>query len=199
MILLTSNAQHLYWLGRYLTRIRFFCQQYPFTEQSAAKRFTDSFGLPTQNVVDLNFALLDPQQSYSLVAQLSSIKDNIDELRGVLATETYAKLNRFLRAMNQQSSEICSLIEDCYPILQENLTQDGVLFLQLGQLIELLDIGLRFNQDIAPIITQMQQQEETLSIYAWYNPIAWQQFKTQPNLTALYQFHHEFLQAIGGD
>ena len=30
MILLNSNAQHIFWLGRYLTRIQYLCGQFPF-------------------------------------------------------------------------------------------------------------------------------------------------------------------------
>jgi hypothetical protein len=32
MILLSTNAENIFWLGRYLTRTQYLCAQFPFTQ-----------------------------------------------------------------------------------------------------------------------------------------------------------------------
>jgi hypothetical protein len=33
MILLSTNAENIFWLGRYLTRTQYLCAQFPFTQE----------------------------------------------------------------------------------------------------------------------------------------------------------------------
>ncbi len=35
MILLSTNAENIFWLGRYLTRTQYLCAQFPFTRRPA--------------------------------------------------------------------------------------------------------------------------------------------------------------------
>ncbi len=43
MVLLNSNAQHIFWLGRYLSRTHFLCARFPFLEDEAAVAYAHAF------------------------------------------------------------------------------------------------------------------------------------------------------------
>ena len=70
MILLSSNANNIFWLGRYLTRIQYFCNKLPFTDDQKAIDFSHAFCLPAYDAASLNTLALDPEQQFSLMSQL---------------------------------------------------------------------------------------------------------------------------------
>jgi hypothetical protein len=52
MILLNSNAEHIFWLGRYLARTQYLCSIFPFQDVDTALNYAHAFCcqhlMPTQ-------------------------------------------------------------------------------------------------------------------------------------------------------
>lgn len=126
--LLNSNAQHIFWLGRYLSRTQFLCAHFPFLEDDAAVAYAHAFCLPAFDASSLNELVLDPAQPYSFHQQFKVARDNIQELRGVLSAKAYAELNRLIRTADQNAGYICDVVTDCQDIL-EGEAPDVFLFL----------------------------------------------------------------------
>ena len=97
MILLNSNAEHIFWLGRYLTRTQYLCSIFPFQEDEAARDYAHAFCLPAFDASSLNELVLDPQQSISFISQFQYAQNNILDLRGVLSAQGYAELNKLIQ------------------------------------------------------------------------------------------------------
>ncbi|MBJ9985054.1 alpha-E domain-containing protein [Acinetobacter sp. S40] len=192
MILLSSNAQHIYWLGRYLMRINFFCSRIPFTQDQAAIEFSHAFCLPAYDAASLNELALDPEQPYSLVKQFSSASDNIHELRAVLPAKAYAELNALIRNAGEQSGYICNVVQECNEILEAETNTDILLFFGLGQKIEQLDAILRFKQNPENVLQELDKTVAALKNYGWLAlETAWLDLKQQPDLMSFYHFHDQ--------
>ncbi len=43
MILLSTNAENIFWLGRYLTRTQYLCAQFPLTQDQPAMDYAHAF------------------------------------------------------------------------------------------------------------------------------------------------------------
>lgn len=188
MILLNSNAQQIFWLGRYLTRIEYLCQQFPFTDDQKALTYAHAFCLPAFDASSLNELILDPEQPYSFIQQFQYAKDNIQELRGVFSAKTYAELNQFIRNGCENSTCICDVIADCCEVL-ESEPEDIFLFYSLGQCIEQLDAQLRLKHDHAQTLEQITGLMQILQDMGWESiDDAWQQLKHQPDQMNFYHF-----------
>ena len=85
MILLSSNAQQIFWLGRYLTRVQYLCSQFPFQDNEQARAYANAFALAAHDAESLNQLVQNPQQFASFTQQFQCAKDNIRDLRGVLS------------------------------------------------------------------------------------------------------------------
>lgn len=90
MVLLNTNAQHIFWLGRYLSRTQFLCSHFPFLDDEAAVAYAHAFCLPAFDASSLNELVLDSTQPTSFTQQFQVAKDNIQELRGVLSGKAYS-------------------------------------------------------------------------------------------------------------
>ena len=192
MILLCSNAQHIYWLGRYLMRVNFFCSRVPFTQDQDAIEFSHAFCLPAYDAASLNELALDPEQPYSFAKQFSYARDNIYELRSVLAAKAYSELNVLIKNASEQPGYICDIVHECNDILEAETDRDILLFFSLGQKVELLDSVLRFKQDPTAAMAQLDGIINALRNYGWTSlEDAWLQFKQEPNLISFYHFHDQ--------
>ena len=118
MILLNSNAQHIFWLGRYLTRIQYTCSQFPFVEDQDALQYAHAFCLPAFDASSLNALLLDIEQPSSFHQQFQHAIDNIQDLRGVLSAKAYAELNQLIKNAHANASYICDVAADCYDVVE---------------------------------------------------------------------------------
>ena len=72
MVLLSSSAHHIYWLGRYLFRIGHVASYLPFCDDEQAARFAQALCLHIDDAESLNQFMLDQQQPYSLFTNTSN-------------------------------------------------------------------------------------------------------------------------------
>ncbi|WP_445405925.1 alpha-E domain-containing protein [Acinetobacter pittii] len=188
MVLLNSSAHQIYWLGRYLMRVKFAASHLPFTEDEKATRFAAAFGLVIENAELLNHYMLDKKQTFSLLNQLIIAKDNIQELRGILSSYAYAELNNVINTLQAQPDALSKAVEQCTQILEAE-HEDVRLFLHLGQKIEQFDIELRFGEDLSVLISELDTVVQQLANLNWENINEnWQALKQQLTWDAYYTF-----------
>ncbi|WP_284085776.1 alpha-E domain-containing protein [Acinetobacter pittii] len=188
MVLLNSSAHQIYWLGRYLMRVKFAASHLPFTEDEKATRFAAAFGLVIENAELLNHYMLDKKQTFSLLNQLIIAKDNIQELRGILSSHAYAELNNVINTLQVQPDALSKAVEQCTQILEAEL-EDVRLFLHLGHKIEQFDIELRFGEDLSVLISELDTVVQQLANLNWENINEnWQALKQQLTWDAYYTF-----------
>ncbi|AUM25746.1 alpha-E domain-containing protein [Acinetobacter pittii] len=188
MVLLNSSAHQIYWLGRYLMRVKFAASHLPFTEDEKATRFAAAFGLVIENAELLNHYMLDKKQTFSLLNQLIIAKDNIQELRGILSSHAYAELNNVINTLQAQPDALSKAVEQCTQILEAE-HEDVRLFLHLGQKIEQFDIELRFGEDLSVLISELDIVVQQLANLNWENiDENWQALKQQLTWDAYYTF-----------
>lgn len=188
MVLLNSSAHQIYWLGRYLMRVKFAASHLPFTEDEKATRFAAAFGLVIENAELLNHYMLDKKQTFSLLNQLIIAKDNIQELRGILSSHAYAELNNVINTLQAQPDALSKAVEQCMQILEAE-HEDVRLFLHLGQKIEQFDIELRFGEDLSVLISELDIVVQQLANLNWENiDENWQTLKQQLTWDAYYTF-----------
>lgn len=188
MVLLNSSAHQIYWLGRYLMRVKFAASHLPFTEDEKATKFAAAFGLVIENAELLNHYMLDKKQTFSLLNQLIIAKDNIQELRGILSSHAYAELNNVINTLQAQPDALSKAVEQCTQILEAE-HEDVRLFLYLGQKIEQFDIELRFGEDLSVLISELDTVVQQLANLNWENINEnWQALKQQLTWDAYYTF-----------
>lgn len=188
MVLLNSSAHQIYWLGRYLMRVKFAASHLPSTEDEKATRFAAAFGLVIENAELLNHYMLDKKQTFSLLNQLIIAKDNIQELRGILSPHAYAELNNVINTLQAQPDALSKAVEQCTQILEAE-HEDVRLFLHLGQKIEQFDIELRFGEDLSVLISELDIVMQQLANLNWENIDGnWQALKQQLTWDAYYNF-----------
>lgn len=162
MILLNSNAENIFWLGRYLTRTQYLCSIYPFQNDDAARDYAHAFCLPAFDASSLNALALDPQHPVSFVSQFQYAQNNIADLRGVLSAGAYAELNQLIGNASANAAYISDVAADCQDVLEAE--QEAVfLFFSLGQCMENLDRQLRFKQDMTATLMQLKDVVAALS------------------------------------
>lgn len=188
MVLLNSSAHQIYWLGRYLMRVKFAASHLPFTEDEKATKFAAAFGLVIENAELLNHYMLDKKQTFSLLNQLIIAKDNIQELRGILSSHAYAELNNVINTLQPQPDALSKAVEQCTQILEAQ-HEDVRLFLHLGQKIEQFDIELRFGEDLSVLVLELDLVVQQLANLNWENiDENWQVLKQQLTWDAYYTF-----------
>jgi len=188
MILLNSNAQHIFWLGRYLTRIQYACGQFPFLENEEALQYAHAFCLPAFDASSLNSLLLDAEQPSSFHQQFQYAKDNIQDLRGVLSAKAYAELNQLIKNANANATYICDVAADCRDVIEAE-SEDVFLFFSLGQNIEQLDRQIRLKQDHSMTLENIDKIINLLAQIGWDRlERAWQKLKLNPDSMNFYHF-----------
>ncbi|MCG2608301.1 MULTISPECIES: alpha-E domain-containing protein [unclassified Acinetobacter] len=188
MILLNSNAQHIFWLGRYLTRIQYACGQFPFLDNQDALQYAHGFCLPAFDASSLNSLFLDAEQPSSFSQQFQYAKDNIQDLRGILSAKAYAELNQLIKNANANATYICDVAGDCHEVIEAE-SEEVFLFFSLGQNIEQLDRQIRLKQDQTVTLNNLNKIVDLLAQIGWDRlDSAWQQLKLNPDNMNFYHF-----------
>lgn len=191
MHLLSSSAQHIYWLGRYLFRIGYVVQHLPFTNDQQAETFAQALCLHIDDAENLNQFMLDPQQPYSLISQLEIARDNIQELRGLLTAKAYAELNHLIKNVKCEAENIRAVIDDCCEILKAE-QPDIFLFFYLGQSIEKIDTYFRFQHNIHNVLETVDPVVVQLYDLGWQDlQSSWEILKNQPYVNQFYAFTYQ--------
>lgn len=163
MILLSSNVQNIFWLGRYLARVQYMCSQFPFKSNSSALDYANGFCLPAFDANSLNALIVDAGQPASFHQQFLSAKNNIHDLRGVVSAQSFAALNQLLQQAEQNSGFICDVCAECNDVLEAEEDELLFLFFSLGQKMEQFDRQLRLNQDRSQTLEQLDGLVKSLT------------------------------------
>lgn len=181
MILLNSNAQSIFWLGRYIARVQYLCHCFPFIQDEDAIEYSHAFCLPAFDAASLNELVLNEEQPSSFKQQFAYTKNNIHELRGVLSAKGYAELGQLIKLATKNSGYICDVANDCYDIFEAE-AQDAFSFFKLGQLLEQLDRQIRLKQEIIETINHLDIIIQQLKEIGWSGlSKVWIEFKKSPN------------------
>lgn len=188
MVLLNTNAQHIFWLGRYLSRTQFLCAHFPFVDDDAALKYAHAFCLNAFDAASLNELVVDDTQPVSFKQQFQNAKDNIQELRGVFSAKAYAELSKLIKSADQNVGYICDVVTDCQDILEAE-SKDVFLFFSLGQCLEELDQKLRLGQSIKTSLVKIDYVIKTLVDLGWSDlEEYWVRLHSDPDLMSFYQF-----------
>ena len=191
MIILNSNAQNIYWVGRYLSRIQYLCGQFPFQDDQISMQYAHAFCLPAFNACSLNELVLSVDHPSSFHLQFECVKNNIQDLRGVLSIRAYAELKQLIETASKNAGLICTMVDECGEVLEAE-NDDIFLFYSLGHQLESLDRQIRLDQDIQASTQSLQALIEILKSKGW-NSIegAWQHLLLHPNSNSFYQLNDQ--------
>lgn len=199
MSLLSSNAQNIFWLGRYLTRTHYLCGQFPFIDDQIAKEYAHAFCLAAQDASSLNALVMNVDQPCSFHQQFEYAKSNVHDLRGVLSAKAYAQLNQLIKNAHDNVGLICDAVDECQDILEAE-SPEIFLFFSLGQCIEQLDRQLRLGQDETAAMNQLDYLVLELIKLGWTSlEKPWLQMKVLPDSINFYQFSDHILQLFEVD
>lgn len=191
MLLLSSSAQHIYWLGRYLFRIGHVAGHLPFDDNYQASEFAQALCLHIDDAENLNQFMLDRQQPYSLLSQLEIARDNIQELRGLLTAQAYAELNYLIKNVAADGLAIQDVVQSCCEILKAE-QEDIFLFFHIGQCIEQIDTYFRFQHNTHAVFDAIDPTIERLYHLGWQDlQPCWETLKEQPYLNKFYAFTYK--------
>ena len=188
MILLNSNAQHIFFFFFFLKRIQYLCSQFPFHNNQCAFQYAHAFCLPAFDASSLNSLLLDAEQPSSFTQQFKHAKDNVQDLRGVFSAKAYAELNQLIKNATENSAYICDVAGECQDVLEAE-SEFIFLFFSLGKNIEQLDRQLRLKQDRKITLENIDKTVDLLNQMGWDRlDSAWQQLKLKPDSMNFYHF-----------
>lgn len=188
MILLSTNAENIFWLGRYLTRTQYLCSQFPFTQDQYAIDYAHAFCLPAFDACSLNELILDQSNPASFNQQFQNAKANVQDLRGILSAKAYAELNQFIKNATENAAYICDVVGECQDVLEAEAS-DVFLFFSLGQMIEQLDRQIRLKQENHRTLVEIDNIVDVLKGMGWIALAqAWTQLKAQPDAMSFYHF-----------
>ena len=91
MNLSSSDAREIFWLARYLTRIQYVCQQFPFKQNDAALTYAHAFCLPAFDAASLNELILNEEQPASFAMQFEQTQIKIQNLVQVFTKTRQSK------------------------------------------------------------------------------------------------------------
>lgn len=193
MILLSSAAQNIFWLGRYLSRIQQACSLLPFSDDQEAVQYAHTFCLPAWDANSLNAIFLDPEQPFSIATQFKNVRDSVQQLRAILSPKAYAELNRVTKIVDEKSMSICEIVNDCSDVLEGEIEQ-VFLFYALGRSVEDLDHQCRLEEIAELQVVEVEKILKLLKGYGWHAcHQSWQSFCDDHNMTTLYHFSDDLL------
>ena len=199
MILLRTNAENIFWLGRYLARTQALCQAFPFKDNNEAREYAHAFCLAAYDAATLNELILDESQPTSFRKQFQSAIDNIQQLRGVLSAKAYAELSQLIRHAKEHRHYICDVVGECQDILEAE-SPDIFLFFSLGHSVEQLDSQLRLKQDDSVTLARIDHIVESLAALGWDSIMpVWKQLHHHPDHLNYYQFTDHLQFVLGVD
>lgn len=191
MIILNSNAQNIYWVGRYLARIQNLCGQFPFQTDDQAMAYAHAFCLPAFNASSLNELIMSDEQPASFYQQFQLVTYNIQNLRGVLSIGAYCEIKQMIDSAKTNAGLICTVVDECSDVLEAE-NEDIFLFFSLGQLFENLDRQIRLSEDIQKSIQSLGLLIDLLKAKGWDSvDDAWQDLVEHQNAHSFYQLNDQ--------
>lgn len=184
----STDAREIFWLARYLTRIQYVCQQFPFKQNDAALTYAHAFCLPAFDAASLNELILNEVQPASFAMQLEQTQRKIKKLAQVFSKSTYAELKHYIQNACDNASYIGDVLQDCEALLDAE-PQQIYSFFQLGQKIEQLDRQIRLKQSTEKTLLQLEMIVQCLKDLGWTSLVdAWVELKKQPDTMHFYHF-----------
>lgn len=162
MLILKSSAQQVYWLGRYLARIEYLCEHFPFYSNETARRYAHTFDLQANNAESLNELLIDQRQGGFNALYLKA-KNHLYQLNGVMTAQSYSQLHQLLDRAMHMPMPCIRLSGLCMQIFEHEPLHGLLVFYQLGIALEHLDADMRLQQTYHDLAEQMQNYLKVIS------------------------------------
>ncbi len=186
MILSLSNAQGLFWLGRYMVRNSYILTSLPFEDDDRARRFARAFSVSAWNAESLTDQLLNPEHEFSAPANLEHIQACVQQARGRIPAHAFECFNAMWRQRFDEQADMFELLKTAEASMAE-CVPEVKLFWQLGTQIEVVETALRLANNPMQMIELLTKMAMQLPMPYW-QPIVDQceVLKQRPSFDAYY-------------
>jgi hypothetical protein len=173
MILSLSNAQGLFWLGRYMVRNTYILSSLPFEDHDRARRFARAFSVSAWD-------------AQSLTDHLEHIQSCVQQARGLIPAHAFECFNAMWRQRFDDNVNMLGLLKAAEASMVACLPEVKLFWL-LGVQLETVETALRLANNPMQAIDQLIQVAMQLPMPYW-QPVVDQceLLKQRPSFVAYY-------------